>query len=629
MRTVLIAPFLLQISVLVGLTGYLSWLSGQKTVESMALRLSEEVTAHIEQHIQNYTNTPVQFLEVNEAAVQSGLLDLNDFDRMARYFWKQTQISDAAPYLYYANRQGDFLGVWRQSDSLTTLRRRTAAIAPNRDVYRLDSHGQSVERLFRKPYEPRERPWYQAAVTEGQATWSPIYVFSEPLSLGLTRVIPLFDDAKRLTGVLAADITLWNLSQFLQQIEVSKTGHIFIIEPSGDIVASSSADPPFQVTDQGERRLLASQSSDRLIRHTAQQLTERFSDFDQIQDRQQLALTVESERQFVEITPIQLQHGLSWIMVVVIPEADFTEYIRDNNRITLLLCVGSLLLATAIGVRTSSWLAQPLQNLGRASHALAEQMTPATFQLGQSLQPVSQPRIHELGVLAKAFNRMAKQLQQSFSELAQLNEVLEQKVAERTDSLAQANQELERSIRKDDLTQVGNRRRLSEYLEEVWRQQLRTHNPLSLIICDVDSFKAYNDTYGHPAGDTCLRGLAHTMTTVINRPADLVARYGGEEFVIVLPQTDLVGAQQVAEALRQQIYDLNIPHRTSAIADRVTMSLGVSCCSVSRKFSTETLLARADQALYQAKRQGRNQVVALPLVSESLNPRRDEIDAGP
>ena len=141
----------------------------------------------------------------------------------------------------------------------------------------------------------------------------------------------------------------------------------------------------------------------------------------------------------------------------------------------------------------------------------------------------------------------------------------------------------------------------------------REQQPLSLILCDVDYFKRYNDTYGHLAGDTCLQRVAGAISRGVKRPADLVARYGGEEFAVVLPNTNALGAVQVAELVRHELNQLMIPHAASAVSKYVSLSLGVSSTIPTQEFSLEQLIAAADKALYEAKEQGRNRVVVKSL----------------
>ncbi|MBP2300229.1 diguanylate cyclase [Azospirillum picis] len=158
----------------------------------------------------------------------------------------------------------------------------------------------------------------------------------------------------------------------------------------------------------------------------------------------------------------------------------------------------------------------------------------------------------------------------------------------------------------DGLTGIANRRRFDETILREWRRCGRTCLPLSLIILDVDHFKAYNDQYGHQAGDECLRLVAEVLSERARRPGDLVARYGGEEFVCLLPETDRAGAAAVAESFRAGVAERGIPHQQSPVAPHVTISLGVATTVPTADDGHEILAQTADRLLYQAKRAGRN-----------------------
>ncbi|AJJ61362.1 diguanylate cyclase [Yersinia aldovae] len=164
----------------------------------------------------------------------------------------------------------------------------------------------------------------------------------------------------------------------------------------------------------------------------------------------------------------------------------------------------------------------------------------------------------------------------------------------------------------DGLTEVYNRRYFDGKLEEEWKLANRNSLPLSLIMIDVDFFKKYNDLYGHQAGDDCLRRVAKIIQDTLKRPTDLVARYGGEEFVCLLPNTGLVGAMEVAEAIRLQLLEQEIPHVGSTVSPFVSISLGVCCKETQSDGMPTTLLLQADLQLYQAKRNGRNQTCGVP-----------------
>ncbi len=158
----------------------------------------------------------------------------------------------------------------------------------------------------------------------------------------------------------------------------------------------------------------------------------------------------------------------------------------------------------------------------------------------------------------------------------------------------------------DGLTGVANRRWFDERLQVEWLRCRRNKLPLSLILLDLDHFKAYNDHYGHQAGDDCLRAAAAAMKSRLGRPADLLARYGGEEFVCLLPETPIDGARAKAEDLGRAVFDLALPHADSPTAPVVTISRGVATASPALDGSPNELLQRADAKLYAAKRAGRN-----------------------
>jgi len=177
------------------------------------------------------------------------------------------------------------------------------------------------------------------------------------------------------------------------------------------------------------------------------------------------------------------------------------------------------------------------------------------------------------------------------------------------DALLRANEELKKLSLYDQLTGLANRRHFDETLSREFNLARRDKKPLSLIICDIDFFKLYNDNYGHQGGDSCLSSVAQLLADVLKRPTDLACRYGGEEFTSILPGTDLAGVKVIAEKLRDAIWQGNIPHEASTIADRVTLSFGTATYTGQYQ-SADELIKAADDALYRAKDQGRNSVVS-------------------
>jgi diguanylate cyclase (GGDEF)-like protein len=176
----------------------------------------------------------------------------------------------------------------------------------------------------------------------------------------------------------------------------------------------------------------------------------------------------------------------------------------------------------------------------------------------------------------------------------------------RADAIHKRNLALKQLAISDGLTQLANRRYFDQCLQAEWRRMMRSGQPLAVILCDVDYFKRYNDTYGHPMGDFCLKQVAQAMATTVQRSGDLVARYGGEEFVFLLPHTDGAAAMLFAQKVRAAIHQLNLPHRASDVSQAVTVSLGVASFIPQRSLTPEVLVMAADKALYQAKQAGRD-----------------------
>jgi two-component system, cell cycle response regulator len=176
-------------------------------------------------------------------------------------------------------------------------------------------------------------------------------------------------------------------------------------------------------------------------------------------------------------------------------------------------------------------------------------------------------------------------------------------------TLKNANLRLTYEANIDSLTQIANRRRFDEYITQEWSRCDREREHLSVLLCDVDYFKAYNDTYGHQAGDSCLYEVAKGIERAVKRPADIAFRYGGEEFAVILPHTNGEGAIKVAEEIQEQIQDLKLIHATSKIGHTVTLSVGVASIIPNPQTSSHNLISAADSALYDAKLQGRNCII--------------------
>ena len=208
-----------------------------------------------------------------------------------------------------------------------------------------------------------------------------------------------------------------------------------------------------------------------------------------------------------------------------------------------------------------------------------------------------------------------------FEEFRDLGRIANEMVADRKsqkkiisaymNKLKAANRRFKDKADRDGLTGIHNRRYFDEALKKVWQDAIRYQKPMSVGMMDIDFFKQYNDTYGHQKGDDCLITVAQGINSVLNRPYDLVARYGGEEFVVLLPNTGAEGAMKLATMIKEKIAQEDIAHKASAVSSKVTFSMGLATLVPHRGSSPETIVKKADDALYRAKKEGRNQIVSV------------------
>ncbi len=188
----------------------------------------------------------------------------------------------------------------------------------------------------------------------------------------------------------------------------------------------------------------------------------------------------------------------------------------------------------------------------------------------------------------------------------------EQELVKLTNRLKEKNQILERLSHIDSLTGIANRRYFEEVFAKEWKQAIRSKTNFSMLLADVDFFKSFNDTYGHQAGDQCLKQIVASLESALKRPNDFIARYGGEEFIVLLPDTSNKGSQKLAELMREKVIDLAIPHEKSDVCEWVTISIGIASILPTMSNDSSDLITYADKALYSAKKSGRNRVMWPP-----------------
>jgi signal transduction histidine kinase/DNA-binding response OmpR family regulator len=415
---VLIVPFVLQIFAAVGLVGYLSFRNGQKAINQLASRLQTEVSDRIDQHLNTQLSTARYLAQINGDAIDLGLLSPKDLEQLGQFYWRQLQLYNIG-YIGFALTTGEFAGSGRFfEDGRVTVDEVSQRRNGNQHwyIYNTDKQGnRTTLAIDNGPYIAKSEGWYQEPARAGKPTWTLYQWQSPPYTLSVSANRPVYQK-NNLIGVIGVDQRLTQISDFLRRLKVSPSGKTFIVERNGLMIASSSKEQPFTLNNGKAERLQADNSQDPLIRATTRYLNEKFSNLQHIKKNYSLEFVLSGKRQIIKVTPWNDEWGLDWLVVVVVPESDFMGQINANTRITIFLCLVALALATIIGIYTSRWITRPILRLSRASEAIAD---------NQLNQQVEASPFQELGVLAESFNRMAKQLRESFTEL-------ETRVEERT-----------------------------------------------------------------------------------------------------------------------------------------------------------------------------------------------------
>lgn len=413
LRSALVIPFTLQILATVGIVGYLSFKNGQEAVDYLSTQLQEQAQARIRQRLDSYLAAPSQVNQLNLEAIQLGLLKPQDQTSIRQYFWRQMQVFPELSYINIGMESGDFVGIGREDHGGLYLELMQTSDNYRYKRYVLDRQGQLAKQFTSQEYRFKEEGWYKNAIGSGEPRWSEIYQWSDrPEIISISSSYPILDQNRKLVGVLGIDFVLSQISQFLKTLQLGKSGRVFVMERNGLIVASSSAEKPYWVSQGKARRLNALKSRDSLVRATAEYLKQQFSDLKKI-DRDQ-AINFRNpagDRLLVRVQPWQDHLGLDWLIITVVPESDFMGQISENTRNTALLCLVALVGSVISGLYSSRWITRPVLKLDAAAKQIAAGNLDQHVELDHLFQ------IIEITNLADSFNSMSGQLKESFTNL--------------------------------------------------------------------------------------------------------------------------------------------------------------------------------------------------------------------
>jgi PAS domain S-box-containing protein len=425
---VLVVPFVIQTVGAVGLVGYFSYQSGQEVVEDLAKRLLAQVSERVSDRLERYLQSPQQIVDINHLAVKRESLNIQNLEKLEQHFWQQMTLNPLLPFNSFWNEQGEAIGYGRilseeEKSHASKLTGRNLHLGTNyimkinqlnpsqRQFYRIDERGKPTTLIYSiNDVDFRQLSWYQQAKTARKPNWSSISVNRVMPVLQIQAFAPVYNKAGKFQGVFKSIYFLSDISNFLNKQQFSPSGQVFIIERSGNLVASSSLEKLYVKQATGRpQKLLAINSQDPRTKKVAQTLIKQFGSFDNLQNTRQLNLRINNQKQFIQVTPYRDKYGLDWLIVVIVPESDFMRSVDENIWRTILLCGLTFLGTTVFGIFSTYYITKPIRRLSQASQELATGNW-------QNLEQ-EDSAIKEISVLAQSFNRTTQQLQQSFEQI--------------------------------------------------------------------------------------------------------------------------------------------------------------------------------------------------------------------
>lgn len=513
LRQVLTIPYVALVLALALTIVGLSYVAGSRAVDEVSSQLLLETVGRIGQAVDRHI---VGSGAVLEAAFPDGMpvassID-DDIENLRTRFWIATSLHlDPNNYVYFGNRLGQNFGVYRHSLTEGELRIKLKAQDP-RAFYRFTGiKGEPVlasreSRLF----DPRERPWYKAGATASAQTWTAVYIDFSTNDLVATRARRVLGRSGEFEGVVATDVKLRALNDFVSRQRVSQNGLAFIVEPDGNLIASS-AGPNIKALPDGKKiRISAAESESPVVAATYAEVRARLAAKNAKAGAQELNFSLSNGQTIhAAFDRIKDDAGLEWITVVAMPRSDYMTGVTENLLRTAVLSALAALVAIALGTRILGWVARDLKHLSDAALHVGE---------GQLDWPVGIQRPDEIGQLARSFETMQQRLQ------------------------------------TDGLTSLANREAFMLRLRQKVSQATRaspasSDGRFAVLFIDLNRFKLINDQYGHSMGDRVLIEIAQRLRRTV-RAQDLVARLSGDEFVILL---DRVENRDNLERVRQQI----------------------------------------------------------------------------
>jgi len=563
LRIILLGPFVVLVLMLTTTIILLSYYTGSRAVTEVSDNLLRETVERIGQAVDRHIMGSGATLE---AAFPNGMRVPSDISTeltaLRSRFWIATSLhTNPNNYVYYGNRAGQAIGVFRYPGNEGELR---IKIKPedNRTRYKFTGINGTLRFDSReeKMFDPRLRPWYIAGQTATTDTWTSVYIDFGTLELVATRARRVMGADGEVEGVVATDMSLKSLNDFVKSLEVSANGIAFIIEPNGNLIASSVGENVSSLPDGTNLRLTAAQCGNPFVETVYAELSDRLSHIPISTTATSFSFPNPAGGTIhAAYATIKDQAGLEWITVVAMPSSDFLGSLTDSLTRTIIIGILAILLAIGMGLAILNWVAGDLHRLSLAAQRVGD---------GELDAPVGISREDEIGLLARSFETMQHRLT------------------------------------TDRLTGIANRetliRTITRKINAIREADAsETAKPFAVLFIDLDGFKLVNDWLGHDMGDQVLIEIANRLKDNV-RENDLVARYAGDEFVILL---DNVTSSEALESLRANIE--GVLRETSNVVprdSRLTMGGSVGGARYPEGGTdAETLLKTADRHMYARK----------------------------
>lgn len=410
----------IQITVAVGITGWISFNSGERAVQKLTRQLSDDLTVRVEQQISSYFEESISINKAMAIALSNGSVNPSDINQVQKDIFNKSREFATNNILFYGNENGSMVGIEPYKDANFLLRIRDESTGSNRPTYELSNKGERGKMIKDEVYDHRLRPWYIAAKQAGRAIWSEIFVSTTDGELTTTKATPIYNPDGSFQGVTGINISLKQIKQFMQAIRPSEKWNVFLVEANGKLVATTSDESVFQRNGNLIKRFEVSQSKDSRLQKAGLLIQEKFGGFQNLQTSQLIEFESNGEKYLLSTHKLPKDLQLDWSLGVVVPKSIYMQEIDTNNQATFVIILIMLSVNILVGLAIATWLLNPIKNLMNAAKDIEEE----SFN-PEELTSVAK-RNDELGQMARVFQEMgstiAERQQGMKSQLRQLRQ---------------------------------------------------------------------------------------------------------------------------------------------------------------------------------------------------------------